>query len=88
MIKGVNRQIIEISETGNAYFERALLVVRPQCSDNTARLHEEANKLLMSSGSYSGLRRNRRRRLLGRIALVCSGGIGGLLIGILMRLAG
>lgn len=29
MIKGVNRQIIEVMDTGNPYFERALLVVRP-----------------------------------------------------------
>ena len=29
MIKGVNRQIIEVMDTGNQYFERALLVVRP-----------------------------------------------------------
>ena len=29
MIKGVNKQIIEISDTGNHSFERAILFVRP-----------------------------------------------------------
>lgn len=33
MIKGVNRQIIEVMDTGNQYFERALLVVRPGYTD-------------------------------------------------------
>lgn len=33
MIKGVNRQIIEVMDTGNPYFERALLVVRPGYTD-------------------------------------------------------
>ena len=30
MIRGVNKQIIEVSETGSRYFERALLFVRPE----------------------------------------------------------
>ena len=30
MIKGVNRQIIEVSDTGNRSFERAILFVRPE----------------------------------------------------------
>ena len=34
MIKGINRQVIEVTETGNAYFERALLVVRPSYRDD------------------------------------------------------
>ena len=34
MIKGINRQVIEVTETGNPYFERALLVVRPSYRDD------------------------------------------------------
>lgn len=30
MIKGVNRQIIEVTQTGNNYFEKAWLVIKPQ----------------------------------------------------------
>lgn len=33
MVKGVNRQIIEINDTGNQYFERVLLFVAPGRSD-------------------------------------------------------
>lgn len=30
MVKGVNRQVLEIQETQSPYFERALLFVRPE----------------------------------------------------------
>ena len=47
MIKGVNRQIIEVMDTGNPYFERALLVVRPGYTDTEpTRLREEAQRML------------------------------------------
>lgn len=63
MIKGVNRQIIEVSDTGSAYFERALLIVRANCADaDTAMLHDEAGRLVRSAGAFAGLRLNRRRR--------------------------
>jgi hypothetical protein len=45
MLRGVNRQIIEVSETKNEYFERAILFVRPEyISENEANLRNEANK--------------------------------------------
>lgn len=65
MIKGVNRQIIEVSDTGSAYFERALLIVRANCADaDTAMLHDEAGRLVRSAGAFAGLRLNRRRAVL------------------------
>lgn len=30
MLRGVNRQVLEITETNNMYYEKALLVVRPE----------------------------------------------------------
>lgn len=88
MIKGVNRQIIEITETGNPYFERALLIVRPGFSDvPDERIREEAHRLVQAAGGYSGLRRNRRKRrklvLLGGgtgLAGLCLGGLLSMLI--------
>lgn len=83
MIKGVNRQIIEVTDTGNCYFERALLVVRPNCADlESDRLHEEARRLVAAAGGYAGLRRNKRRssRRTAFIAAAC--GAAGLLLGL------
>ena len=86
MIKGVNRQMIEVTDTGNPYFERALLVVRAECMEQPeVRLHEEAHKILASSDAYSGLRLSRRTRRIRRILFgACSGGAG-LAFGMLLQ---
>ena len=52
MIRGVNRQIIDVSQTESEFFERALLFVRPEYAAlNDERLRHEANKMLASIGS-------------------------------------
>ena len=38
MVKGVNKQIIEINDTGNKYFERVLLFVSPGKKDLPSEL--------------------------------------------------
>ncbi len=82
VIKGVNRQIIEVTDTGNEYFERALLVVRPNCVDAEAvRLREEAQRMLRNAGGYAGLRNQRRRRIIRRTAYGLGAGTAGALVG-------
>lgn len=47
MLKGVNRQVIEVNETGSPYYERALLVVRPEYAEaERVLLEREAKKVL------------------------------------------
>ncbi len=44
MIKGVNRQVIEISETDCEYFERVMFFVKPECVNvSEGKLRERAN---------------------------------------------
>ena len=51
MIRGVNKQIIEVNETENEYFEKAILFVRASKSDiSTGRLHQQATKILSGMG--------------------------------------
>ncbi len=38
MVKGVNRNIIEINDTGSIYFERAVLYLRPDAAGITPEL--------------------------------------------------
>lgn len=46
MIKGVNRQVIEITETGSEYFEKMFLVVKPQYSSmNLKKLKKKAGNI-------------------------------------------
>lgn len=85
MIKGVNRQIIEVTDTGNEYFERAWLVVRPPFSDaSTGRLHDEAQRFVRQAGGYSSLKMNRRQYM--KNMLIQAGIFGGLgvLVGAVM----
>ena len=47
MIKGINRQIIELETTQSAYYERALLVIKPEYANLQQQLLEkEAKKML------------------------------------------
>ena len=61
MIRGINRSIIEIGDTENEYYERAILVVRPEyASAERAVLEDEARKLLRRMDAPSVFRSRRR----------------------------
>lgn len=80
MLKGVNKQIIEISNTGNDYFEKVLFFVRPECSalpqhklESGAHSYMEQLQAL-SSGPYGGyLRRSQKRKR--RLLCLCGAGL-------------
>lgn len=47
MIKGVNKVIIEVNETDNKFFEKAILYIRPEyCNDSEERLKSRAKQYL------------------------------------------
>ena len=82
MIKGVNRQMIEVTHTGSPYFERAFLVVRAGSSQpSEAVLQTMAKKVVQQADTYAGLRRQRVRLWLrrGLWSLFCGGAGAGLL---------
>ena len=74
MIRGVNKRIIEITDTGSEYFERALMFVRPDSSDlPDSALEEEAMKLVSAMSrppSEKRKRRHAKRRRLDYKAVV------------------
>ena len=76
MIKGISRQIIEVTETQNNYFERAWLVVKPEYLNvGAARLEREAESYLKNlKPPYS--MRNHKGLLMHAIGLV-SAALGG-----------
>ena len=62
MIRGINRQIIEVNDTENDYFERALFFVSPDyCDAERAVLEHEARRTLKHLGEPTGVRRRRKR---------------------------
>ncbi len=75
MIKGINRQMIEVTHTGSPYFERAFLVVRAGSSQPSDEvLRQMAHKVVQQADSYAGLRRQRARLWLSRLlwSALCS----------------
>lgn len=61
MIKGVNRHVIEVTETESEYYERALLVIKPEyASMERDLLEREARKVLKELGAPSSMKRRNR----------------------------
>ncbi len=89
MIKGIHRQMIEITHTGSPYFERAFLVVRAGCQQPAPeRLHSQAEKVVEQAGTYAGIKRRRRRNRLQKWgALAASGGLGAAAMWALLQVA-
>ena len=88
VIKGVNRQMIEVTHTGSPYFERAFLLVRSGAAlPPQEHLHSQAEKVVQKAGTYSGLRRGRWlwRLQLAAFAVACSG-VGAVLMWGIQRL--
>ncbi len=82
MIKGINRQMIEVTHTGSPYFERAFLVVRAGSSQPSEEiLQRMAQKVVQQADTYAGLRRQRVRLLIQRVtwSVVCALGGAGVL---------
>ena len=80
MIKGINRQIIEISDTGSPYFEKALLVLQGDLDANQETLRREAQDILRRAGSCGHLRRRYYRHWISRILLVLGSAVTGALL--------
>lgn len=60
MIKGINRQVIEVMDTGNLYYERALLVVRPEFAGAQRDvLEREAKRMISQMRAPSAIKRKK-----------------------------
>ena len=48
MIRGINKRIIEVNDTGSEFFEKALFFVKSQSNLDNGRLEDEAKKVMLS----------------------------------------
>lgn len=46
MVRGVNKRVIEINETGNPYFDKAVLYMNDRAQKSEPALEEEARRYL------------------------------------------
>lgn len=84
MIKGVNKNVIEISETGNDLFERAILFVKPDSGHDGEHLRRRAAEYL--AGLKLRPRIYRRRGFwLGAIKIAVAVAAGAALVAMLVK---
>ena len=82
MIKGVNKQVVDVTEPDSAYFERVLFFVKPEFSGlGEGALRHKASLLLRetSDGRVAGRRLPFRHRLFGVIRIGLAALLGGAL---------
>lgn len=87
MVKGVNRQVLEIHETGSEYFERALFFVRPEFSmESEGKLKSKAT---LSMQSISSVPRTRAQKIKSRVLIflkmAASAGVGAIITALIIR---
>lgn len=84
MIKGVNRQVVEITQTDCEYFERILFLVKPEfASVSEGKLRERAG-MMSSAGKPPATRL--RRNVWYWLSLAGAACIGAAVCGLLMQL--
>lgn len=78
MIKGVNRQVVEITQTQCEYFEKVLFFIKPEYSAvSEGDLKERASIIAQSAGvpPAARLKKNRVRLVLSMSAAACAGAV-------------
>lgn len=62
MLKGINHSIIEVNDTGNEYYERAILIIKPEYSSvERSILEYEARQLLREFDAPSAFRIKKKK---------------------------
>ena len=76
MIKGVNRQVIEISETDCEYFERVMFFVKPEFVNvSEGKLRERAN-VIAGKNDRPPMMKIVRNRIWTAVSLLAAAGAG------------
>ena len=73
MVRGVSRQIIEVADKGNIYYEKAYLVVKPEFSDaQRTLLEKEAKRVLREMDAPSSIKRKNKKWITALYFLVAA----------------
>lgn len=76
MIKGINRQVVEVRETGSDYFERILFFVKPEYACVSEGKIRERASLIAGKGEKPPVTRHKKDRLLQTVRFFTCGLIG------------
>lgn len=64
MIRGLNKQVIVVRDTGSDYFDEAIFIVDPSVRAADADLAAEAHRLIAASAGKSSRKQSRKRKWL------------------------
>lgn len=79
MLKGINRYVIEVTKTDNIYYERAILIVRPEFAEEERRvLEKEARKMLKEMNAPSIIKR--KKQIVKSVLCLLASGVTGVLL--------
>ena len=85
MIKGINKQVLEITETSNEYFEKALFFVKPEFSNYSEnKLKELATSEIKNSFIPPKEKRTKKASKIKSIIIALSLFISGITLGFLI----
>lgn len=87
MVKGVNRQVLEILDPGCEYFEKALFFVKPEYSgENESKLKGSALKSIRKSAGVPKTRKQKMKsRLFFLAEMAASAGVGAIITALLVK---
>lgn len=87
LVKGVNKNVIELGDTGNQYYDKAILFLKPEYADvQHDVLEKEAKKLLKQVGITASIKR-KNKYIYWFIRLSLSAGLGAAITAIVMTLS-
>lgn len=78
MVRGVNRNIIEVNCTESKYFDKVLLFVDPNCSLSPEKLQQKADryvKIIVKSGMVSGITAPSKKAISLKTSLILLAGL-------------
>ena len=90
MIKGVNKQVVDVTEPDSAYFERVLFFVKPEFSGlGEGALRSKADLLLRETEGerVAGSRRPLKKRLGGAVRIALAAFLGAAMAAVTLLIA-
>lgn len=83
MIKGVNKQVLEISETQNGFFEKAIFFVKPEYSGmGEGRLKESARKEIENAGKPPVRNYRYKNERIKKVFIITAVFVSGIVVGL------
>ncbi len=83
MIKGVNKQVLEISETQNGFFEKAIFFVKPEYSGmGEGRLKESARKEIENAGKPPVRNYKYKNERIKKVFMITAVFVSGIVVGL------